>query len=94
LIIFGGEQKNQKTKKTEKTRKKLKKSNREKNQIKPIKILKKPTGSVQFGFSFISLKLKKPNRTQTEKKPSQTEKKPSQNRFEPDFFLKNQTETN
>jgi hypothetical protein len=56
--------------------------------------LKKSTGSVQFGFSFISLKPKKPNRTQTEKKLSQTGKKPSQNRFEPDFFLKNQTETN
>jgi hypothetical protein len=51
---------------------------------KPIKILKKPTGSVRFGFDFISLKLKKPNWTQTEKtranrknrvkptKPSQT----------------------
>jgi len=32
----------------------------------PIKILIKPTGSVRFGF--ISLKLKKSNRTQTEKK--------------------------
>ena len=67
----------------------MKKSNRKK---KPIKILKKPTGSVRF--SFISLKPKKSNQTQTEKnqakpgknraktklnqaKPSQTEK-PSQ----------------
>ena len=44
-----------------------------------IKILKKPTGSVRFWF--ISLKPKKPNRTQTEKtgkKLSQTGKKRSQ----------------
>jgi hypothetical protein len=46
-----------------------------------------------FGFSFISLKLKKPNRTQTKKtrakpeKSSQT-KKPSQNRVKPVFILK------
>jgi hypothetical protein len=51
---------------------------------------------VWFGFGFIRLKLKKPNRTEkTEsnwKKPSQTEKfEPS--RFEPVFFLKNRTET-
>jgi hypothetical protein len=40
---------------------------------------------VQFSFGFLSLKLKKPNRTQTEKtKP---------NWFEPVFILKNQTET-
>jgi hypothetical protein len=54
------------SKKTEKLIKsrKLKKPNREK---KPIRILKKPTGSVRFGFSFIGLKLKKPNRIQTKK---------------------------
>jgi hypothetical protein len=51
-----------------------------------MKILKKPTGSIRFGF--ISLKPKKPNRTQTEKneqigkKLSQT-KKPIQNRAKP-----------
>jgi hypothetical protein len=64
----------QKNKKTEKTGKK----NNQKNQTvkkKPIKIFKKPTGSVRFGFGFISLKPKKPNRTQTGKKPSQTGKK-------------------
>jgi len=58
-----------------------------------MKILKKPTGSIRFGF--ISLKPKKPNRTQTEKnwanrkktEPNQkTDPKPSQtglNRFLP-----------
>jgi hypothetical protein len=67
--------------KTEKTRKKI----TEKTELwkKPIKILKKPIGSVRFGFGFISLKPKKPNPTQTEpnwknqaelKKPSQTGK--------------------
>jgi hypothetical protein len=38
-----------------------------KKTIKLIKILKKPTGSVRFGFGFISLKLKKPNQTQIKK---------------------------
>jgi len=58
---------------------------------KPIRILKKID---RFDFGFISLKPKKPNRTQTEKKPSQTGKKPSQTektkptQFEPVFFLK------
>jgi hypothetical protein len=62
----------------------------------------KPTGSVRFGF--ISLKLKKSNRTQTEKKRAKpgknraklekTDLKPSQiektkpKRFEPVFILK------
>ena len=59
---------------------------------------------VRFGFGFISLKLKKPNRTQTEKnraklaknrvKPEKTEpnRKTKPNQFEPVFVLKNQTE--
>jgi hypothetical protein len=47
-----------------------------KKPIKPIKILKNRL--VRFDFGFISLKLKKPNQTQAEKKPSQTEKKLSQ----------------
>jgi hypothetical protein len=64
----------------------LKKPNREK---KPIKILKNPTGSVQFWF--YKPEIKKPNRTQTGKKPSQT-RKTEPNRFEPVFVLKNQTE--
>jgi hypothetical protein len=46
---------------------------------KPIKILKKPTGSVRFGFGFISLKPKK--QTQTKKTES--------NRFELVFYPKN-----
>jgi hypothetical protein len=59
--------------------------------------LKKPAGSVRFGFGFISKKTKKPNRTETEKKnrkknqakpekPSQTEKnrvKTEKNRAKP-----------
>jgi len=62
-----------------------------KNQLKFLK-----NRSVWFDFGFISLKPKKPNRT--EPKPSQTRKKPSQtektepNRFEPVFVLKNRTE--
>jgi len=66
----------------------LKKLNREK---KSIKILKKPTGSVQFRFYKPETKTTKPNRTQTGKKPSQT-RKTEPNRFEPVFVLKNQTE--
>ena len=38
---------------------------------KPFRILKKTD---RFSFGFISLKPKKPNRTQIEKKPSQTRK--------------------
>jgi hypothetical protein len=59
--------------------------------------LKKLTGSVCF--SFISLKPKKGNRTQTRKKTKPNRKKPSQNkktepnRFEPVFVLKNRTKT-
>jgi hypothetical protein len=49
----------------------LKKLNYKKKPIKLIKILKKPTGSVRFWF--ISLKPKKPNRTQTEKTGKKTE---------------------
>jgi len=52
----------------------LKKLNREKNPIKPIRILKNQP--VRFGFGFISLKSKKPNRTQTEKKPEKNQVKP------------------
>jgi len=58
----------------------LKKLNRKK---KPIRILKKPTGSVRF----YKPESKKPNR----KKLSQTGKTKS-NWFEPVFVLKNRTE--
>jgi hypothetical protein len=54
--------------------------------IKPIKILKKPIGSVRFSFGFISLYPK--NRTE----PNQKKTKPNQ--FEPVFVLKNRTEPN
>jgi hypothetical protein len=42
--------------------------------------LKKSTGSVRFGFGFISLKPKKPNRTEPKPKKNwkKTEPKPSQ----------------
>jgi len=53
------------SKKTEKP----KKSNREKNRLEF-----KKNRLVQFGFGFIRLRLEKPNRTQTGKKPSQAEK--------------------
>jgi len=66
-----------------------------------IKILK--NRPVQFGFGFISLKLKKPNRTESKpKKPEKTESKPSQTektksnkkkRVESVFILKNQNES-
>jgi hypothetical protein len=80
-----GEQKNQENQKKiiEKT----------KQWKKPIKILKKPTGSVRFRF-YKSETLK----NWTEPKPSRTEKtepnrkKPSQNQFEPVFIQKNWTE--
>jgi hypothetical protein len=70
-----------------------------KNQLNQLEFFKNQP--VWFGFDFISLKLKKPNRTQTRKKPSQTRTgknrvkqkknraKPNQTRigwFEPAFF--------
>ena len=63
---------------------KLEKNNRKNRTVKkPIKILKKPAGSVRF-----YKQKNKPNRTQTEKNRKKTEP----NRFEPVFVLKNQTE--
>jgi hypothetical protein len=41
--------------------------NREKKPIKPIKILKKPTGSVQFWFYKLETEKIEPNQTQTRK---------------------------
>jgi len=59
----------------------LKKLNNEKKLIKPIKILKK-NWPVLFGSGFISLKPKKPNRTELKpknrKKLSQTGKTESE----------------
>jgi hypothetical protein len=55
--------------------------------------LKKPAGSVRFGFGVISKKPK--NRTETDKKPEKKGAKPSQNRknrAKPVFALKNRTE--
>jgi len=71
-----------------KLKKILKKLNREK---KPIKILKKLTGSIYF----ISLKPKKLNSNQekTEPKPNQT-KKIKSNRFKPIFILKTKPNRN
>ena len=57
-----GEQKNRK--------KKLKKPNHEK---KPIKIFKKPTGSVQFWFYKLETEKTEPNQTQTRKNRKKTE---------------------
>jgi len=67
------------SKKTEKPRK-PEKNNRKnqtvkKNRLNRLKFWK--NRPVRFGFGFISLKPKKPNRTQTGKQTSQTEKKPS-----------------
>jgi ribonuclease PH len=57
------------SKKTEKPRKSEKNNRKNRTVKKTMKILKKPTGSVRFRF--YKPKTKKPNRTQTEKKPSQ-----------------------
>jgi hypothetical protein len=51
----------------------LKESNREKKPIKPIKILKKLTGSVWFWFYKPETEKTKPHRTQTEKNRAKTE---------------------
>jgi hypothetical protein len=51
--------------------------NREKKSIKPIRILKKPTSSVQFWFYKPETEKSEPNRAQTEP-----------NRFEAVFVLK------
>jgi len=53
--------------------KKTKKSNHEKKPIKPIKILKKLTGSVRFWLYKLETEKTKPNpNKKTRKKPSQT----------------------
>jgi len=84
-ILWGVSKKNWKTKKI---KKKLKKPNCEKNLIKSIKILKKPTGSVWFGF--INLKL---NRTEPKPEKNQAkQEKTEPNWFAPVFILKNRTE--
>jgi len=73
--------------------------------MKPIKILKKPAGSVRFQFYKPKTEKTEPNSIQTEKteenkknraKPEKTEpnRKTKPNRFEPVFVLKNQTEPN
>ena len=71
MFLCKSEQKNWKIKKIGK--KITEKTESWKKSIKPIKILKKSAGSVRF----YKPKIKKPNRTQTQKtrkKPSQTEK--------------------
>jgi hypothetical protein len=61
----------------------LKKPNRKKELIKPIKILKKPTGSVRFMFY-------KPETEKTKSNPNRKKpEKTGKNRFEPvSVFLK------
>ena len=77
----------------------MKKPNREK---KPIKILKKPIGSVWFQFYKPETEKIKPNRKKPEKnrvkpkKPNQNRAKPEKNepnRFESVFILKNRIKT-
>jgi len=70
---------------------KLEKNNLKNRTVKKlIKILKKLTGSVRFGFGFISPKLKKPSQTSLNQSLSQkTESKPislNQFRFGFSFF--------
>jgi len=83
MLSFRGEKKTKKPIKPRKSEKKLtKKTEPWKKLIKQIKILKKPTGSVQFYKP--EIEKTESNRTQTGKKPSQTGKnraklkKPSQ----------------
>ena len=47
---------------------------------------------VRFGFGFISLKLKKQNRTKKNRAKTKPNQKTEPNRFEPVFILKNRTE--
>jgi hypothetical protein len=61
----------------------LKKPNREKKPIKPIKILKKPIGSVRFWFYKYETKKTKPNPNWKKTEPKQ------KNRVKPVFVLKN-----
>jgi hypothetical protein len=49
----------------------------------------------RFGFSFISLKSKKPNWIEPKPKKNESNRQKTEpNRFEPGFVLKNQTEPN
>jgi hypothetical protein len=74
------------SKKIKKIKKIIEKTKLWKKPSELIRIFKKPTGSVWFGFSFISLKLKKPNWTQTEK--TEETRKNRAGRFESVFSLK------
>jgi hypothetical protein len=68
---------------------KLKKPNREKKPIKPIKILKKPTGSVRFQFYKPEIKKTEPDPTGKKlKKTEPNQKKIKANRKKPVFILK------
>jgi hypothetical protein len=67
IYIIRGEKK---TKKLIKPRKQ--KNNRKNQTVKKNWLKFWKNRPVRFGFGFITLKLKKPNRTQTGKKPSQT----------------------
>jgi hypothetical protein len=74
------------SKKTEKQRKSKKiteKTEPWKKPIKPSKILKKPTGSVQFWFYKLETEKTEPNPNRNKTEP---------NRFELVFVLKNRTE--
>jgi len=53
-----------------------------KNRLNRLEFLQ--NRPVRFGFGFISLKLKKPNRTQTKKNLSQIGKKTESNRTKPE----------
>jgi hypothetical protein len=60
---------------------------------KPIKILKKPTGSVRFRFYKPETEKTELNRTQTEKNRKQTEPKPIQTeKTKPNRVLSKKTE--
>jgi hypothetical protein len=56
--------------------------NNQKNRLNRLEFLQ--NRPVRFGFGFISLKLKKPNRTQTKKNLSQIGKKTESNRTKPE----------
>jgi hypothetical protein len=60
----------------ENRKKKPNKPNREKKSIKPIRILKKPTGSVQFQFY-------QPESKKTESNPNRKKTEPNEKKTEP-----------
>jgi hypothetical protein len=75
---FRGKQKNRLNRENQK------KNNQKNRTMKKNRLEFLQNRPVRFGFGFISLKLKKPNRTQTKKNLSQIGKKTESNRTKPE----------